>query len=478
MKNWVRKKWFRALVRCAVVGAALLALVYASMNWWGAREKRKAIDEARAAGVPVTVAEMMADMPPPEQNYAQLPFLAKLEWECTQSERDWTLDSANGRYASMGDSVFHSAWSRGAWRKGINRQIDFSLLPKGNPYGQTAASFLEEYDRRHGEILAELREGLSRPYSQRPLVPENFEGTDWLDLSEAFGMMTRKVVDGLILRAEAAFATGDPAKAEESIMIGLRLAETVGSRGTMIASLVEWALFRPLKYSLKSGFEKQAWSEGELERIGKALLRMKPHRNLQKAMQQEILMLQVWEGWRDDRSRFYDYVGWHTENRRGKREWFFLAARFFPGGWFDLNGARVVRACTENPRIIDGSDPVISWWEEGERLRAVAQKGKKSDVSPVLGHGVMLRTCAYTMVEWRQSILACALELHRLRHGEYPDDLTGFPADVVLDPFHGTPFRYQRTDEGYLLYSIGPDGKDDGGQKGRGFPTESPDWVW
>ena len=62
-----------------------------------------------------------------------------------------------------------------------------------------------------------------------------------------------------------------------------------------------------------------------------------------------------------------------------------------------------------------------------------------------------------------------ALRAYKLDHGIYPTALsalapTYFKA-VPADPFAlSGPLRYKRSTSGYLLYSIGPDGKDDGGK--------------
>jgi len=66
-----------------------------------------------------------------------------------------------------------------------------------------------------------------------------------------------------------------------------------------------------------------------------------------------------------------------------------------------------------------------------------------------------------------------ALERYRCAHGEYPatlDELVPTALESLpLDPFSGAPFRYQRVpateegDDSFLLYSVGADGKDDGG---------------
>jgi hypothetical protein len=59
-----------------------------------------------------------------------------------------------------------------------------------------------------------------------------------------------------------------------------------------------------------------------------------------------------------------------------------------------------------------------------------------------------------------------------------PDHLPRLPIDYV----DRKPLRYRRTDDGYLLYSIGLNGKDDGGISGRRSPyrfdEENPDVVF
>jgi hypothetical protein len=67
---------------------------------------------------------------------------------------------------------------------------------------------------------------------------------------------------------------------------------------------------------------------------------------------------------------------------------------------------------------------------------------------------------------------AIALERFRAANNHYPDSLNElapkFLAAVPNDPFDGQPLRYRKSVEGYLLYSIGPDLKDDGGARKPG----------
>lgn len=68
--------------------------------------------------------------------------------------------------------------------------------------------------------------------------------------------------------------------------------------------------------------------------------------------------------------------------------------------------------------------------------------------------------------EWRNSL---ALAEYRLDHGEYPATLAALHpaclAKIPRDPFAGAPYHYRQASGGYVLYSIGLNGKDDGGPR-------------
>ena len=73
-----------------------------------------------------------------------------------------------------------------------------------------------------------------------------------------------------------------------------------------------------------------------------------------------------------------------------------------------------------------------------------------------------------------------ALLAYRDRHGTYPQSLAELRKDpgweVPADPFTGKDFVYRRQAEGFLLYSLGPDMKDNGGRpqpKGKAYRTDA-----
>ena len=72
-----------------------------------------------------------------------------------------------------------------------------------------------------------------------------------------------------------------------------------------------------------------------------------------------------------------------------------------------------------------------------------------------------------------------AVERYRSLNGELPDGLERLVPEylesVPTDLFDGKPLRYRKLDKGFLVYSVGPDGQDDGGTSepaGEGGPPD------
>lgn len=57
-----------------------------------------------------------------------------------------------------------------------------------------------------------------------------------------------------------------------------------------------------------------------------------------------------------------------------------------------------------------------------------------------------------------------AILLHAPEAATIDRDQLGLPADVFLDPYNGQPLVIKKTEDGWLIYSVGADREDDGGQ--------------
>jgi hypothetical protein len=87
-----------------------------------------------------------------------------------------------------------------------------------------------------------------------------------------------------------------------------------------------------------------------------------------------------------------------------------------------------------------------------------------------------------TVAQRSQASLQCAVtalaaERYRRDKQRWPDSLHAMVPEylpkVAKDPFDGAPLRFGKHKEGVVIYSVGPDCKDNGGNINRAHPMES-----
>jgi hypothetical protein len=98
---------------------------------------------------------------------------------------------------------------------------------------------------------------------------------------------------------------------------------------------------------------------------------------------------------------------------------------------------------------------------------------------PSVAQAHVLRTCC--LAERNGARLVLALHLYHDEHGTWPTDLGQLPAerfrDFLADPCSGRPLVYRLSASGPLLYTVGLNGRDDGGEANLGWKaywTEPP----
>jgi hypothetical protein len=80
--------------------------------------------------------------------------------------------------------------------------------------------------------------------------------------------------------------------------------------------------------------------------------------------------------------------------------------------------------------------------------------------------------------ETKLAEVALDLAAYRADHGKYPEQLAELKPKYraeIKDPFSDSELRYRRDGEGFLLYSVGPNGKDDGGRNLSDYPERPPE---
>lgn len=178
-----------------------------------------------------------------------------------------------------------------------------------------------------------------------------------------------------------------------------------------------------------------------------------------------------------------------------RRAWRNLVGWLVPSGWFQMEKVSYGKMFELN---------IFGGWDSEEKLfhpRVVEENERLFEKQ--IGHGLvhqvrnhylfarmilpaLMRSShrsARAQSTAHQAALACALERFHLAEKKYPAALTElvpkYLAKVPHEAVSSEPMRYRAENGGYVLWSAGWDGKDDGGIFLRpGNAPESGDWVW
>ena len=124
------------------------------------------------------------------------------------------------------------------------------------------------------------------------------------------------------------------------------------------------------------------------------------------------------------------------------------------------------------------SDVEYDWAAQAASLAAVDRKKTTSKVDQpwkrlakfVFGSAEpLLEINDATVARTRLLILSAELDRLGIRDKAYPTDLSAFSKEITTDPYSGAPFPYHADQSEYLIYSVGPDGRDDGGDTDSTF---------
>jgi hypothetical protein len=286
----------------------------------------------------------------------------------------------------------------------------------------------------------------------------------------------------LNLRCAAHLAAGETDTAFAVATNALNVAELLREEPLLVSQLVRIAQGAVAIRTLWQGLVEHRWTDAQLaafqERLGR--------------MDYQAGLIRGFEGERACGIAFVDALiagspgfGQSTGSLR-------RAAMLVPLGGLRLNQMALVRQHTA--MLADLRDHVAKAPQIGFGT-FTAKRLKNERVEPYSPFTVMAKMLvpASAKTEARAvraqttiqlAITACALERYRLAHGGFPETLDAlapaFLPKPPLDPMTGQPFHYRRTDDGrFLLYSVGEDGKDDGGVFGavkRNDPGKDLPW--
>jgi hypothetical protein len=338
--------------------------------------------------------------------------------------------------------------------------------------------------KRRPEIAAQIREALQRPgigfhvqYDQGysallPYLPSVRKAGIWLS-----GAMM------------LALHEGDTNSAWTNLLSEIELVGKYQGEPVMVCQSVRVVMLQTAVFATWEALQHRGWSEEQLAQLQAKWEAIDLTNQAVPALAMERAMLALALDQSRESFKAFDSIdgsGGTTFNsvltnpREELGQFLGRRPRYWMWKWrlsyqLELYGMQLLEAAADTIRSANSNNAFMpaqeNFKETTRRLGSDLPRQNRivKDVEGLAEHySSFLSGIAQKETERRMVITVVALERYRLRHGEYParlEDLTpDFLKKVPIDFMDGKPLRYRRNNDGtFLLYSVGEDGKDDGG---------------
>ena len=502
--RWARS-WenARRLLFALVCGVTLIGLAYGVENWRGRSAWEKHRRAAEARGEPFALEMVVPPAVPDSQNFAMTPLLAPL-LDFTDSPKGIVWRDTNAYARSQGLSAelrperhSHDHLVLGNLEKGTFADLaacaEFyrgnTNYPQAGPNAAPAERILVALGKFEAE-LDELRKAAAeRPYARFPVRYDT--QPSWNILLPHLARV-KSIAILVNVRALAELEAGRPADAFEDFKLALRLSESVRDEPILISHLVRVAMLSMTLQTFREALVRHAWNEAQLAELEQRLGAINLLAEYKHAMRGERVCT----------VRGLDYLR-RTRDRSSPVEELQLARwyRALPGGWIYQNMLTVSRLHQEftlpavdelahrvNPELIE------SGMRSAEEMRNGPYTLFAKALMPGIGKVALRPAQVQTFVDAAR--VAGALERFRLAEGKLPPSTEAltpkYLKELPKDLIDGKPLRFRANpDGGYILYSVGWNRSDEGGEVGlkkespasrlemtKGVEITKGDWVW
>ena len=425
-KRWRIPLWAKITIGAVIAYAALIAFphVYFGMKI------RAELKRIRAEGSPVSLWDADAFYPSP----------------------------APGQNAAGGMALAFSAFGP----VGVDLPVvgEAKLPPRNQPMPEAMTQSAAKYLADNAKALDLLRTATAMKECRYPIQLSGGAGA----LLPHMGSM-RLACRVLNLEAILAAQQRDTAKAADAVKTSLGVARTLSNEPLLISQLVRIACDAISLQALERALSLAPFSEGELEEIAGAIQSEEARLDEGWLRATQMERCANFAVFRDPGGVFYMtfMTGYQPSlSQRVAMQLYGAVGGLAADRWTFLRTMRSVIAVQSEP-----------FPARLAAARAVEEEMKKMPPARMISRMLLpafSRACAEeatAMALLSAARTATAVERYRLAKGALPeklDDLVPkFIASIPSDPFDGKPLRYARRPVGYVVYSVGPNLKDDGG---------------
>lgn len=370
--------------------------------------------------------------------------------------------------------------------------FEFLELARCFPWTNKDSSRMAVWVEGHQAAFDALVEAANRPifYSPSLTVLRNPE-EECLAVLLTYAQVSRYAAGALRLRCQFYVGKGDLGAAWSNLFAALQLGQHVAHGTTLVEQLVALAIQRHSLESLPTLLEHDD---------------LKPKLALQiledlDALEARVDMASALDT--GERFMFLDSALRLTTGRLGGSraikegiEQLGMKAAFdtnrileIGNRWYDkLVHAACLEYFQERQVALDKIDLDLQDLQASMKSRlagAIFSRGRRtqllSDILlnlmlPAIHAAVNAEDRGQTQLELAQ--VATALAIYKLQHGQYPETLDALSPEILEkvpeDLFAAAPLTYRRTEDGYLLYSVGENEIDDNGTNTRWLGDNEP----
>ncbi|MGH7993112.1 MAG: hypothetical protein ACREDQ_06325 [Limisphaerales bacterium] len=460
----------RILITLAVL-ATLTAIFYTEEDWRGKRAWEQCRQQLEAQGV---VLDWNAYIPPPVPDAQNIFKAPKMQ--------EWFVKGVvkGNRTISFNHSTNELS---GLSTNGLTTAVITNETVAAN-YLKWSGQFQPKFDQ--------LREALKRPYAR---MDGDYSKPYEIPIAN-FGN-ERAVAQVLAQRAKCGLLLGQPDQALNDLTLlnnSRRLMERApaGKPITLVDAMIDVAVTGLYADTIAKGLQSHVWKEPQLAA-------------LQKQLEQINLLPIVAQSFGSEPAATTRAL--ETVSTAKLREWFSpvgemkwalipqIKSTLIPRGWIYQNMATSARLVCQQTEGCDPVNNLIQPRKFGDLTRefnAIAWPYKFIVADSIPNFTRAWQTTAHNQTMVNEAQIACALERYHLAHNEYPETLDALvpqfiqklPHDIIGgQPSQGSgstsqPLHYRRTADGkFLLYSVGWNEMDDGGEPGTLFDPTHGDWV-
>lgn len=454
-----------AAIVTGVVVTAFLVPWFLFIIWRSgiSRDIEQLESEVRAAGEPLTLAELGArEKPPPESENVILGLIAVWEkedpyyWKTVRSDSPST---PSPKPLPVPDDF-------PLFGRDSKREQDF------RPWSAVRLSAVQEFMRTNAARDLTIRQALERPQSYLA-IDQRLDGPGSFPHLSFLKQEARRLQLHLLLGVNE----GDPQAILRSTRLLLRLADSVGKDPFIISQLVRFAILRMTFDGLETALTDAKLADADLAGLEQMIATL----DLRRATYQALLGERV-SGLRFFHTPIGDMASTSSQDPASDSRHDQLFGRltisqtpFNAVGWFALDRRLMLRTYNQVISLAREGDwnKILKTESVLKRAQVEANAFPKKFVSGML---LPSENAIHRHVDIeahrRCALAAIRLERYRCSHeGKLPES-----KDLGVDPFDGNPLRFRTLPHGYAIYSIGPDRVDQQGvRKLAGGRSESFD---